>query len=65
MADTSAKLKAILAMVEEGAYFTINRPRQYGKTTMAYLLSKELNTKKDYLLLEMSFEGIGDTNRCS
>ena len=36
MADISTKLDAIVELVEEGAYFTINRPRQYGKTTAAY-----------------------------
>lgn len=61
MADISAKLEAILGFIEAGDYFTINRPRQYGKTTIAYLLSKYLATDPDYLLLEMSFEGIGDS----
>lgn len=60
MADTSAKLARIIELVEDGAYFTINRPRQYGKTTIAYLLSRELATNEQYLFLEMSFEGIGD-----
>jgi hypothetical protein len=44
--------------VNNGRYFTINRPRQYGKTTAIYLLAKELR-KKDYLVLKMSFEGLG------
>ncbi len=60
MADTSAKVEAILALVESSSYFTINRPRQYGKTTVVHLLSQKLSEKKDYLLIEMSFEGIGD-----
>jgi len=30
MADTSGKIRQIVAMVEAGEYFTINRPRQYG-----------------------------------
>lgn len=60
MADTSVKLAQIMELVEEGAYFTINRPRQYGKTTVVYLLSKLINTKNNFLFLEMSFEGIGD-----
>lgn len=31
MLDNRSKLDEIQAMVEEGAYFVINRPRQYGK----------------------------------
>lgn len=60
MADTSAKIAAILRLVEEGSYFTINRPRQYGKTTLAHILSQQLRKTDQFLLLEMSFEGIGD-----
>jgi hypothetical protein len=33
MVDNSDKLKQIIAFVEKGKYFTINRPRQFGKTT--------------------------------
>ena len=60
MADTSDKLSQILALVRDGAYFTINRPRQYGKTTIAFLLSQHLDETKEFYLTEMSFEGIGD-----
>jgi hypothetical protein len=38
MADISAKFKIALSMIEEGDCFTINRPRQFGKTTMLYRL---------------------------
>jgi hypothetical protein len=48
MADTSAKLKAIMAMVEAGEYFTINRPRQYGKTTMLTALAEALLARGGY-----------------
>lgn len=33
MVDIRAKLDEIKKMVERGEYFTINRARQYGKTT--------------------------------
>ena len=33
MADTSKKIEQIIRLIEEGEYFTINRPRQFGKTT--------------------------------
>ncbi len=61
MADTSAKLRAITAMIEEGDYFTINRPRQYGKTTTLFLLDKALERRPGYLVVKTSFEGIGDS----
>ncbi len=61
MADTSAKLAAILEMVEDGAYFVINRPRQYGKTTMIHHLFLALKNRRDYLAIQLSFEGIGDS----
>jgi len=60
MADTSAKMAQILKLVEEGAYFTINRPRQYGKTTSIHSLFLALNKRDDYLAIQISFEGIGD-----
>jgi hypothetical protein len=45
-------------MVDRGLYFTINRARQYGKTTTLSLLRKHLS--QDYVCLRMSFEGLGD-----
>ena len=56
MADTSEKIKKIKVLVEQGLYFTINRPRQYGKTTTLYLLKKEL--EKNFMVISTSFEGI-------
>ncbi len=61
MADISGKISQIVRLVEQGEYFTINRPRQYGKTTVLSLLAKELNERRDYLVLKISFEGIGDS----
>ena len=58
MADVSGKLDKILEMVSRGDYFTINRPRQYGKTTVMYLLKQRLMENNDYLALNISFEGI-------
>lgn len=59
MVDISGKLDRISEMVEAGEYFTINRPRQYGKTTTLFLLKKKLINS--YLVIRTSFEGIGDT----
>ncbi|MBU0766154.1 MAG: AAA-like domain-containing protein [Bacteroidetes bacterium] len=60
MADTSEKLEQITELIDKGHYFTINRPRQYGKTTTMYLLEEKLK-KSDYYIIRISFEGIGDS----
>jgi len=62
MADISAKLEQVLRMVERGDYFAINRPRQYGKTTLLNQLARHLWRQTDkYILARLSFEGVGDT----
>jgi predicted AAA+ superfamily ATPase len=58
MVDNSAKLKQIIGFVEKGKYFTINRPRQFGKTTTLFLLAKQLNRLDDCVALKISFEEI-------
>lgn len=58
MVDISNKIKMISEMVDKGAYFTINRPRQFGKTTTFNELIEELNKK--CIVIKTSFEGIGD-----
>lgn len=45
MVDVSGKLEKISQLVEGGEYFTINRPRQFGKTTIILLLDKILNLR--------------------
>lgn len=60
VADVSKKLGKTYNMVVEGEYFIINRPRQYGKTTMLYNLSESLSTSEEYMVFNISFEGIGD-----
>ena len=60
MADVSAKFDTAINLVEKGKYFAINRPRQYGKTTMLYLLSDVLRQSGNYIVFNTSFEGIGD-----
>ncbi len=59
MADVSGKIQAILRLVEDGSYFVINRPRQYGKTTTLFLLERELARREAYLPVFLSFEGFG------
>ncbi|MCP4133294.1 MAG: AAA family ATPase [bacterium] len=60
MANISAKVDQILDLVEKGYYFTINRPRQYGKTTMIFMVEQALKKRDDYLVIDTSFEGVGD-----
>ena len=48
-----------MAIVEQGEYFTINRGRQYGKTTTLSLLEKGL--PKEYSVIKISFEGVSDS----
>ncbi|OFY67390.1 MAG: AAA family ATPase [Bacteroidetes bacterium RIFCSPLOWO2_02_FULL_36_8] len=61
MVDISGKLKEIMVLIEKGNYFTINRPRQYGKTTTQFFLEKILEKREDYLIARISFEGVGDS----
>ncbi|MDM8526453.1 AAA family ATPase, partial [Desulfococcaceae bacterium HSG8] len=65
MVDTSAKIEQILQLVEEGEYFTINRPRQFGKTTTLSLLMKRLFATETYLPLRISFEGLATESYAS
>jgi hypothetical protein len=58
MADIGEKIAEIMKMVEKGKYFSINRARQYGKTTTLFLLNKVLPA--EYTVISISFEGPGD-----
>lgn len=42
MADISQKFSQTMKMVQQGKYFVINRPRQYGKTTMLEAVARAL-----------------------
>lgn len=57
MADTSDKISRIVRLIEQESYFTINRARQYGKTTTLMLLWSLL--KERYVVINISFEGMG------
>jgi hypothetical protein len=56
MADISSKVARIRDMVDRGDYFTINKARQYGKTTNLWALSRAL--MGDYVVISITFEGI-------
>lgn len=58
MVDLSERIQKIKKLVDEGKYFTINRARQYGKTTTINALRKSLSDF--YCVVSISFEGIGN-----
>jgi transposase len=60
MADVSDKLAKVHTLVDAGKYFIINRPRQYGKTTTLYTITRMLEETGEYLVFNISFEGVDD-----
>ncbi|MCD8021933.1 MAG: AAA-like domain-containing protein [Lachnospiraceae bacterium] len=56
MVDLESRLKAIKKMVDDGEYFTVNRARQFGKTTTLNALAAYL--KKDYQVISLDFQTI-------
>jgi hypothetical protein len=54
MVDIQDKLVEIKKLVDEGAYFTINRARQYGKTTTLHALKQYLSN--EYIVISMDFQ---------
>ena len=59
MVDLSERLKEIKKLVDAGKYFTINRARQYGKTTTLNALKTYLY--KEYSVISLDFQGIGSS----
>lgn len=55
MVDLSGRLAEIKRMVDAGKYFTINKARQYGKTTTLIALADDL--KEDYAVISLDFQG--------
>ncbi|MCL1918105.1 MAG: AAA-like domain-containing protein [Peptococcaceae bacterium] len=58
MVDIRNKIEQIKKLVDTRCYFTINRARQYGKTTTLACLRHIL--KDEYTVISISFEGISD-----
>ncbi len=59
MVDTSDTVNHIIeTYIENGEYFTMNRARQYGKTTTLEQLYQKL--KETYIVLDISFEAADD-----
>ena len=58
MVDIQERLKEIKSLVDKGEYFTINRARQYGKTTTIKALANYL--AQDYVVISLDFQMIGN-----
>ena len=54
MVNIDKRLREIKHMVDEGDYFTINRARQYGKTTTIKALSQVL--EREYIVASLDFQ---------
>jgi len=59
MVDISDKIAQIKILIDSGYYFTINRARQYGKTTTLGVLERAI--KDEYTVASISFQAIGDS----
>ena len=57
MVDLTDRLQQIKKLVDSGKYFTINRARQYGKTTTLTALSDYL--EDEYEVVSLDFQDIG------
>ena len=60
MVDLTERISQIREMVDFGSYFTINRARQYGKTTTLAALAKALGD--EYLVLSLDFQMLGNAS---
>ncbi len=58
MVDLTDRVKEIKKLVDSGKYFTINRSRQYGKTTTLIAIKEALSLEYD--VVNLDFQGIGD-----
>lgn len=54
MANIEKRVEEIKKLVDDGKYFTINRARQYGKTTTLLALGEAL--RKDYYVVSLDFQ---------
>lgn len=59
MVISKARFEAVENLIDAGEYFTINRARQYGKTTTLYMIWRRLSDR--YIVVPLSFEGLGDS----
>ena len=57
MVDLTERVAQIKEMIDDGKYFTINRARQYGKTTTLFAIKTAIND--EYTIVSLDFQGIG------
>ena len=57
MVDISNKVAQIKKLIDKRFYFTINRARQFGKTTMLHALETHLGN--EYTVISLTLEGLG------
>lgn len=60
MVDLSRRVEEIKEIVDAGKYFTINRARQYGKTTTLTALGDHLS--KEYDVISIDFQDVTDAD---
>ena len=60
MVNIDGKLEEIKKLIDKRRYFTINRGRQFGKTTTISLLRRYL--LPEYTIISISFEGFSNEN---
>lgn len=58
MVNIDSRIEEIEKAVAKGEYITINRGRQYGKTTTLYHLAEKL--QENYVVFSISFERMGE-----
>ncbi|MFQ5627712.1 MAG: hypothetical protein ACE5I1_03050 [bacterium] len=58
--NLSQQIHELVRLVEKRTYFVINRPRQFGKTTLLSFLAKHLLASGRFLPVLVSFEGYGE-----
>lgn len=56
MVNIDERVTILRGMIDDGSYFTLNRGRQYGKTTTLKLLKKRIADK--YTVLDMDFQAL-------
>ena len=60
MVNIEGKKLHIMNLIQDKKYFTINRARQFGKTTTLALLERVLNNILEYVCISLTFEGVGE-----
>ena len=60
MMDNSKKIEQVMELIDSGSYFTINRPRQYGKTTTLNFLYNKLDKSNNHIPISLSLQGVDE-----